>query len=1050
MVFLEKKEFRNIVNNTKFHSPYWIPVDKLTLSALQIFGPRYINPNNREVSRLLLKVGTGIGKTLTSLIIAKPFIQIFHNIFMKTHESSYISIIGFAKHVFIRELRKYPELGIITYDELYKTKQYEQKILNSTGLNQERFKAELSAFKTRINKRITSEVLGGMYKFYGYKQLFNELFDEELPKETTQDNIYELYQAGRIKVNDILLSKFKNGLLICDEIHVSYNSKEANNYGLALQLILDYYKDNVTLISLSATILSNKAREFINVVNYHRNPNTPPFKTEDYFLNGRLIKPLTPLYEALWGKVIFLEESTSDYPKLQYEGTAIPGIDYLTFQLCPMSPLHQQTYLINGLDENTTQHFMIYDMILPNPEIPAADLKLFHPDIYYKLPQAEKSRLSHYVGLFDSDQARKLIKAAPVEWKREVGIEVKDISAKDYTFTGDFLKLGNLEIYSAKKCMLLKILSTALKSNPLFKFLNYHPYVKGSGISITQEVFRHNGYLGYYDIPKPETYSSEKFITQAEWTEKYPDKEFYPIRIITLDSEVSDAKKNEFIDEFNRASDKFGKHVKGFNGGPKIEQSVDFQNVSIETVEKCPDNISRLIQIKGRTVRREALARMPENMKTVYFHILCSTYSKDGKPDLTRDTLEIKKYKRKIEEFKLIQEIEYEVNRTACNGYIFYNKGFEQNDILGAKSFKPIVTTKDGPFKGEIVESDLTYFGHNYYITTLNEFTNTIKRAFISNAVWTYDNLWEFCTKIKMSNINFKDSKDIFNLALKKIIFVPGQSLINMKDIIIFDSENYIIDKYYIGGLSYTMPRKVIVEIGKYYILVSVDTFGNLQLYPDCFLAKGQKHIYNVYVINEKKLKLSQNYIKKVLKKQKEISPADRPIYYYNFLLEFSRETHYYILQDIIEIKNGVKKMEQLPKPYIDTYTKLGILGKNWYTDEYKKNIYENGKWESYSLPPDNRQENDVIVGIIEDEKFKLRIPVLEEVYVKDKRTVERGMVCTSNVKENLMSYIAKLDAIKPIKISTQSLCNQILIKLVELEGISQKAENGKKYLIFR
>lgn len=1044
MVFLERREFNDIVNNPKFVSEYWIPVDKLTLSALQIFASRYINPQDREVCRLLLKVGTGIGKTLTSLDAVKPFIQIFYHLFMKSEIARYINIIGYARQVFTRELQKYPELGIITYDELYKMKQHENKILNSTGVNKERFKAAYATFKQKIKKRITSEVLGGLFRFTGYKQLVNQLFDSGIPEGANQTNIYQLYKDKKIKVNKLALSKFKDSVMICDEIHQVYNSKEINNYGLAIQFILEYYGRSVTLISLSATILNNKAREIIDVANLHREPEKPLFKTEEFFSNNKPIKSLDPLYEAFWGKVIFLEESTADYPKLEYLGEPIEGIDYLKFILCPMSPLHQQTYLLDKLDENTTQHFMIHDMVLPNPDIPIDDLKLFHPNVYHKLSQSEKSRISHYKGLYDSDDAKRLIRNAPESWRKEVGIDIKDLPNKDYTFTGSFLEYKNLQIYSTKKCKLLDAIFDEMKENPYTKILNYHPYLKGSGISLTQEMFRYNGIIGYNDIPKSETLSSELYVTQAEWIKMYPNKEYFPSKVVTLDAEVTDKKKDEYIDEFNKQSNKFGKYIKIFNGSQKIRQSVDFKAVQKQNIEQCPTNIPELIQIKGRTVRRGALEGMPENMKSVRLSIFCNTYN-----DRKDDTLEMKRYRRKIEEFKLIQHIEYEINRTSCNSYLFYEKGFKQSDILGAKSFKPIVTTIDGPYSGKPEKLTEEYFGHSYYMNTLTEFTNIIKRAFITNSVWTYDNLWNLCCKTTMSNIILSDAKDIYNIALKKLVFIPGQSLVNMKDIIIFDNENYVIDKYYTNGVTYNMPRKVIVEVGKYYILTMVDTFGNLQLTPDCFLSKTPKHTYNTRIIDETKLKLSQNYIKKIVKKSAEFTKEQLEIYYYTFLLAFPKETHYYIMQDVIEIKNGIKKLDQLPKQYISTYKKIGLMGKNWYIDSVKKNVYEHDKWEIYPIQYDKRPDNDIIVGVIEDEHFKLRKPVLAEEYIRDKRTVERGMVCTSNVKEDLIKIVERLEAIKPAKISTFSLCNQVLIRLIDLEGLSRKSTSPKKYIIF-
>lgn len=1051
MVFIERKEFQDIINNTRFNSPYWIPMDRLVLSALQIFTSRYVNPQDREVCRLLLKVGAGIGKTLTSVKSFMAFLTIFRHIFSRSQEARYISIIGYSRQVFIRELLKYPELEIITYDELYKIRSYEQKIYSSVGANKEYFKAELSAFRQKIKKRISTELLGGMFRFYGLKQLLNQLFVGGLPEDAMQSNVYELYKQGRVKVNEILLGKFKGGCIIVDEIHQFYNSKEINNFGLALQFLLEYYGRDITMIGLSATILNNKAREIIDIANIMREPETPLFKTEDFFTNDKPTSSLEPLYKAFWGKVIFLEESTADYPELKYMGDSIRGIDYLKFTLCPMSPLHQQTFLLDGLDENTSKNFIIHDMVLPNPDIPLDDLKLFHPDVYYNLSPSEKSRISHYKGLYDSDAAKKIIKAAPNEWKRAVGIDIKELSNKEYTFVGPFWKYENLKTYSTKKCKLLELLNTELTLNPRQKVLDYHTYVKGSGISATGEMLKWNGYINYTDIPKSETYSSDEHITQEEWVKKYPDKEYHPARMVTLDAEVSNKNKDEYIDEYNKASNKYGQNIQLFNGSQKIKQSVDFRQVQLQFIEHRPTNISEYIQIKGRSVRRGAAEGLPPNMQNVKLYTLCSTYSSPTnlQPDLSRDTLEMRKYRNKVAEFKLIQEIEYELNRTSCNSYIFNKNGFKQSDILGAKSFIPLPTTIDGPYTGTPTITDITYFSHGYYTYTINEFTNVIKRAFISNSVWTYDSLWEFCCEIKMSNIDLSQSKDIFNIALKKLIFIPGQSLINMKNIIIFDNENYIIDKYYINGAASRMPRKVIVEIDKYYVLTVVDSFGNVQLGPDCFLTRTQKKIFNVFLLNESKLKLSQNYIKKITKKAKEIDPDQREVFYYTFLMAFPKETHYYVLQDIIENKYGAKKVDKLPKKYIDTYKKIGVLGKNWYIDQNKKNIFENGKWESYALPPDNRPDNDIVIGLIDNELFKLKKPILTEYHVRDRRTIERGMVCSSYAKEDLGKLIVDLHAIMPSRLSTQSACAQILIRLVELEGESSKSENPKKYLLF-
>lgn len=1034
--YLLERQFREIQDNSFAKSPFWISIDKLVLSAVQIFAGRYMNPKNNDICRLLVKIGTGIGKTSLSLHVANPFIKLFYNLYTNAQESRYVFIIGFSKSVFVRELIKFPEFGIITYEELYILKQYDYKIANSSGESKIRLKQEKKSKIAKIKRRISNEAIGGMIKFYGYKELANNLFVSQIPPDANQSNIMQLYLDGKIKINKLILEKFKGSLIICDEAHQTYNSAELNIYGLAVQFLLDYYKREIFAIFLSATILNNKAREIVDNANFVRPPELPPFKSEEFFSNNKINQNLAPIYEVYKGTTIFLEESTVDYPEIKYMGEKYQNLDYLNFTNCNMSPLHEQTFKIYDLYNETTKNFMIHDMILPNPEFDAKIYAKFHPNIWPTLSSAEKQKLENVKGLFDTDNAKKVIKNASNEWKKEIGIEIKEETGGMNYITGPFLQKENLKIYSTKYSTLLEIVENELKKNPLVKFLIYHPFVKGSGILMIQEILRYNGFITYLEHAKSDTYSSELYVTQEEWYKKFNDRKYFPASMVTLHYNISDVKKDYLIDDFNKISNKFGKYIKFFIGAQKIKQSVDFKDVQVEIITHRPTNIPEYIQIKGRIYRRGALDNLPKDMKQTRVYTLLST-SENGQ------TIEVKKYYKKIEEFKLIQQIEYEINKIAINNYIFYMQGFKNFDPIGAKSFMPEIKLPNAII-------DDRYFADDHYLVTLNEIKNLIKKAFVSVSVWTYDQLWQFCNSYKMINFDLKYNSDMFNLALKQLVFVEGQNLVNMKNIILFDNENYVIDKYHINGATYTMPRRVIVEYGQYFILSSIDNFGNFQIYPDSFLTKTHKNIYNVHLFNEKRLKINQNYIQKINHQLPKLPEDIRKIYHYVFLLHFTKDTHGHIMRQQIENVHRKAKPENiLPKLFADTYKKLGLLGKNWYVLDFEKYVFNDGKWDILPYNHPKKKENNIIVGIIEDEKFKLRKPVLEVISVQDRRTLERGMVCTSAKKDELLEYIKKLKAIKPAKLSTKYLCIQILAQLIELEGISQNTQNGFKYLYF-
>lgn len=73
-------------------------------------------------------------------------------------------------------------------------------------------------------------------------------------------------ERGEIQVNTVLLKQFENSLLICDEIHNTYNSMMKNNYGVAIQYILDY-TPSLRALFLSATVAYHSPTEVIDLMN---------------------------------------------------------------------------------------------------------------------------------------------------------------------------------------------------------------------------------------------------------------------------------------------------------------------------------------------------------------------------------------------------------------------------------------------------------------------------------------------------------------------------------------------------------------------------------------------------------------------------------------------------------------------------------------------------------------------------------------------------------------------------------------------------------------
>lgn len=1026
-LYIYKKEFADIEDNQKQQSQFWIKPNTLELSALQYFAKRYMNPYNPQNNRLLLKVGTGVGKTLTSLQVAQLYIKLFIILNQKLQKSSYVIILGFSKSVFKREFMKFPELNIITHEEIHELNKLKSLIDKSIGNVKNDLTNSYKMLETKIKKRITNDKTGGLYLFYGYQELANKLFNSLLPADINATNIMQYYKEKKISINQYILERFNRSLIICDEIHQTYNSKEINNYGIAIQFLLEYYNKNIFALFLSATIINHNRRELIDIANLLRDQDVPPFSANDYFASDDLEKSaqdkinhnkLKPIYDQMKGKVIFLEETGINYPELRLQGTSVPDVLYLKFSTSKMCPLMEQTYKLDNLFEEKTKNFPIYDMVYPNPEFTYEEHFAFHP-----CAEAKK-RNPKMKGLYNSEEIKTKIENAPQDWKNKIGIEVVQNKSHHY-YTGKFLHMSNLPIYSSKSVKFMEIIMHEFKTKPKTKAIIIHKNIKPPGVLQIAEILGQNGFLNYFtEIPSPNTYSYDSMITNREWKKKYPDKEFKPARYFALHSDITSQRKDEIIDIWNSPQNRYGELIKYFIGAGKIKQSVDFKNTNNTIIFADTKDIAEYIQVKGRNVRNMAMIGLPPEMNYVNLYTLLDI-SSHGK------SLEHRKYEKKVKEFKIIREIEYHINIDAVNNYIYYSeKGFEPIDVLGALPFKSnIKVDKKHPL------DYTTFYGHEYYKDTLRSITIQIKRAFISVPVWTCDSLFEFLKdKNFNSGLNISSNRNIFNVALSTLIYNKKQ-FINNKTIDLFSINNIIINTSMINGVEVRTDNRVIIEYGKYLLLATINKKNNIIIDQDMFL---KKHY------NDNKIKFTidttnSNSVEKINYDKLQKENADDPNYNYNFLHKWKAEDHYNFM------KNHIQKIAILPDRLVKMYKDLHIIGKNYYIADIYKHIYSDGEWKSDRINIPYRNEFE-IVGIIESASFKLR--EYQDANITDARLKEKGYNCTSASKKKIKEIMKKLNIdIKNEKLILRNICFLIMRELINREIEVRNANGEIRYI---
>lgn len=438
----------------------------LRLMSYQAFVTNYKSPNT-PYQRLLLKWQTGTGKSIGALSIAMNFIQFYRLEKELGHsEIGSVFIIGFSERVFKNELLAFPEFGFLSRKE----KAFLEKLKHVAITGSKKDVDRYHDMVTKIKKRFSNRKGNGFFKFYGYKAFVNRIFktnpDINL-NELSESQIRDAIARGDIQYNEELIHQFKNSLLICDEIHNVYNSLEKNNWGVAIQAVLDK-EPTCRAVFASATPINNQAWEIIDLLNLLL-PSTARLAKEDFFTKKGDLRPaaLSKIAELSKGRISYLRDvNPKYYPSVHMHGESLAQIPYLKFVRCVMSDFHYQTYR------------QVYQGTLSQDSQYLVDFCLENPDPYAK------------VGLYQTSTIKNALINASPKWKEKYGLDYRsDI------ITGDALRRDRLMKYSAKYAIMLDHLNDIIKRGGGNTFI-YHNIVHMSGVLFIEQVLRYNGFIG--------------------------------------------------------------------------------------------------------------------------------------------------------------------------------------------------------------------------------------------------------------------------------------------------------------------------------------------------------------------------------------------------------------------------------------------------------------------------------------------------------------------------------------------------------------------------
>lgn len=824
--------------------------DFLNIHTHQIFCRNFFNADATHKG-LILEHDTGTGKTITACAIIMTFIKAYkksyESIASKTtsyglekiatleNETPYVLIVGFegTQDAFFRELTAYPEFGYVTpmeRDQFIRAKQATER-MDATIDDQRRYRELYLKFRRRLSDKSN----GGFFDFKGFQELVNHIFDtsgadislDYIEKEATSSGktVAEVFNGlienGTFRPRKENLMKYKNALVVVDELHNTYNSVGKNSRGIVLQYIIDNVP-GIRFLGLSATLLNSSPAEFVDVLNYLL---PDKLRRDSYFveLHGsmKFARPSVPeeLGRLSYGYFSFLKDSNPKYyPRLILEGeplyTQTGEVKYQRFYKVPMSrelqEAHETVVQEHGIDPDTGRirvpinSEIVFDMTLP---LPTSEKNIG------KDASKDTEKITNKIKyVYSTDQVGRILANAPTDFLDRNGINiVRD--AEGIRMTGPFLTSVNLLRWSPKYNKMLEVLLGAKG-----KCVIFHKKVRGSGVLLIEEILKTNGYIGEDTEPHADSICN---ICQKKMSahKQIKDHIFVPTRYaLVYGQNKSDIPG--ILQRYNAATNSTGSRCKILIGSKVIRESYDFKDVRHMFMVDCPVNISMTLQIYGRAVRKNSHINLDPEDRTVSIHTFVSMINPDF-PTTVKDSAEAQRYKIKMDAYLLIQQVDkyrhaYAIDASINKGTI-WPTGNPGKDSLGALYYEPIYNVADHLSLDDL-RTD-TFRARKFFTYEISTLSMIIKRLFINKNIWTYKELWKTVLDppfpVETNPKLFDES--LFMITLSQLVNAPNFNVDNT------DSGN-IPMSVLVNRLVDPAERRVTLETGVFRIVHSIQS----------------------------------------------------------------------------------------------------------------------------------------------------------------------------------------------------------------------------------
>ena len=642
---------------------------RLQLNTYQSFVRNLFDPIS-EYTSLLLIHGTGTGKTITSLAVASEYQKQYREFMSIKKNKSYgdihsIFIIGYTKDIFKNELIAHQEFGFVSTAEMEELVELQKSEHESKSIAE-----KVSNLRNKYYRRISERRMGGIYSFYGYRQLFNRVVNQQdiavqLKKRQTSEDIdiigldpqqlRDWIRHGKVRLNKPFIESMRHSLVICDEVHNIYYHKDVNAYGLAIEIINDYFNEPklynpewtpndekcIRWLFLSATPLTYTPTEIVPIINIL---NLAPFRVSQSDIFDEKTKEITArglslIAQRMDKKISYvMDNNPMQYPASSFMGVSIKGIQYLKFIRCKISKQHSATI----------QQYMQHETS-ENDE--ASNKTNTIKDLVFQSGASKSKLLFRYVDVTNEIRS---------------GVSPYKEDSHGY-LSSELLNLSALETYSSKYFHLMKQL-LELKGVEHGKVFVYHPFVQSTGTNLLTSIFRANGLLEGDEHPSSNSIcmTCNKLYKDHQCSKKSETCEFVGVRFVVVTGYISKSVVANRLNQFNSPDNSDGKAIKILLGSKAMRESHTLKACRHLLVVHQPASVSELIQIIGRGVRKNSHSLLEPNARDIKIYIFVSSnYSGDELSLEEMDYYEkMKLYMQilRIERIMFNQSIDYLIN----------------------------------------------------------------------------------------------------------------------------------------------------------------------------------------------------------------------------------------------------------------------------------------------------------------------------------------------------------------------------------------------------